>query len=817
MSIEIPYYLLKEWHGKVEKSDPEATTPDYISLVNELIPGHCAQIHHVSGQRISSNLAKKAGSVKAKYRNAKNSRERNQLDQKTLKVNIFEHELVSMEGIEDELMCTRQEIEEWKKMVVDLEGKKKQLVTDMNEALKEKDIYLKEKDEEISQLKEKNQELIQHIEKLEERLGEVGCTGKKLGDLGPRQRSRKLKELKSRAEVALWFVKSYGLELNCLKGVDTNQGNQYTIELDKEDSSIPNTDKEEDNKLEQVLYLLDKFCASDELYHELTMICDDLPKSYLIKQKRNQLNNICNIEPVPGQYPGAQISFTETLKSHVKELLQTDPSHDMTEPIKVKISGDGAKMSRSTNFMILSFCLLQTGEKVMSSKANRTIAIVNGPEKYETLKQSFSSAINEINTVLETGFIEVDGKEIKIEMFLGGDYKFLLMVMGLSSATSTHACLWCLIHKLDRWDTSKPIEHYQSVEMKRTLAHIKSMLPLKKFSVINQPLFNIELDHVILDELHLMMRVTDRLTENIISEVMERDSQADISKARGEKKGVYLDTLVNTIKGIGISFSIWEKKNADGKGSGSYDWTSLIGSDKKKLMELLPAQLEEKDILFPETKDTVIQLWSDFHDLYKTISDYNTNAEQYLDVSQRGKNFINLFCSLADKRIKYGKDRVTPYMHTLPYHVPLIIHRFSTMKQFTGQGVEKNNDDAKRIFFQKSNKWDAARDVLLLESRQLALQSNDREKRKYTKTKDDYWDEGIVETRKKRQRSQVVSTETSGGDPGPSSATNDGYEEDLTKLNVKQLREKIKSKNIQVKGLAKLKKWDLIKVIKNSH
>ena len=397
--------------------------------------------------------------------------------------------------------------------------------------------------------------------------------------------------------MALWFVKSYGLELNCLKGGDTNQGNQYTIELDKEDSSIPNTDKEEDNKLEQVLYLLDKFCASDELYHELTMICDDLPKSYLITQKRNQLNNICSIEPVPGQYPGAQISFTETLKSHVRELLQTDPSHDMTKTIKVKISGDGAKMSRSTNFMILSFCLLQTGEKVMSSKANRTIAIVNGPEKYETMKQSFSSAINEINTVLETGFIEVDGKEIKIEKL-----KFLLMVMGFSSATSTHACLRCLIHKLDRWDTSKPIEHCQSVEMKRTLAHIKSMLPLKKFSVINQSLFNIELDHVILDELHLMMRVTDRLTENLISEVMERDSQADISKGRGEKKGVYLDTLVNTIKAIGISFSNWEKKNADGKGSGSYDWTSLIGSDKKKLMDLLPAQLEEKDIFFPETK-----------------------------------------------------------------------------------------------------------------------------------------------------------------------------------------------------------------------
>lgn len=48
-------------------------------------------------------------------------------------------------------------------------------------------------------------------------------------------------------------------------------------------------------------------------------------------------------------------------------------------------------------------------------------------------------------------------------------------------------------------------------------------------------------------------------------------------------------------------------------------------------------------------------------------------------------------------------------MHTIPYHVPIIIKKCSTMKQFTGQGVEKNNDDAKKVFFQKSNKWDAAR------------------------------------------------------------------------------------------------------------
>ena len=79
-----------------------------------------------------------------------------------------------------------------------------------------------------------------------------------------------------------------------------------------------------------------------------------------------------------------------------------------------------------------------------------------------------------------------------------------------------------------------------------------------------------------------MMRVTDRLTKNLITDLMERDSNVDINKGRGEKKRFYIDFLVSTINKIDIPFSLWERKNADGKGSGAYEWTSLVGSDQKK-------------------------------------------------------------------------------------------------------------------------------------------------------------------------------------------------------------------------------------------
>ena len=67
------------------------------------------------------------------------------------------------------------------------------------------------------------------------------------------------------------------------------------------------------------------------------------------------------------------------------------------------------------------------------------------------------------------------------------------------------------------------------------------------------------------------------------------------------------------------------------------------------------------------------------------------------------------------------------------------------------QGVEKNNDDVKRILFQKSNKWDAAKNILFVESRQWDLMEHERKKGNYIKRNHEYWDVDINQNRKKRK------------------------------------------------------------------
>ena len=198
----------------------------------------------------------------------------------------------------------------------------------------------------------------------------------------------------------------------------------------------------------------------------------------------------------------------------------------------------------------------------MSPNHNCSIAIVNGPENYETLRSSFQTIFGEINNVISKGETTVDGKKVKLEFFLGGDMKFLLMVMGLSGATSTYACLWCKIHKDERWEMSQPKDFYCTVPMKRTLQEIKDMSKLKtnNFCCIHEPLLNIELDHVILDELHLLLRITDRLLDNVITECKEREMKENFTEPSRKKKANYTKQLVKIINQMGITFSIWNKK-----------------------------------------------------------------------------------------------------------------------------------------------------------------------------------------------------------------------------------------------------------------
>lgn len=137
-------------------------------------------------------------------------------------------------------------------------------------------------------------------------------------------------------------------------------------------------DKEKEN-VEKILVLLNKFCVGDFFYHEFTMVMDALPKSYLVKERRDQLNNVCHVTPTPGIVEGTQMSPNNLLTARIRDHFASHPD-GYDKILKVNISGDGARMTRNSSFILLSFSLLQAGDDIMAGKGNHTLEAVKGKE-----------------------------------------------------------------------------------------------------------------------------------------------------------------------------------------------------------------------------------------------------------------------------------------------------------------------------------------------------------------------------------------------------------------------------------------------------
>jgi len=79
-------------------------------------------------------------------------------------------------------------------------------------------------------------------------------------------------------------------------------------------------------------------------------------------------------------------------------------------------------------------------EIAMSEKGNYMLAIFKTKETYDNLKGSLSDMTTEMAHLNE---IQVENVKYKIEYFLGGDWKILACIGGLSGANQDYACIWC--------------------------------------------------------------------------------------------------------------------------------------------------------------------------------------------------------------------------------------------------------------------------------------------------------------------------------------------------------------------------------------
>jgi len=118
------------------------------------------------------------------------------------------------------------------------------------------------------------------------------------------------------------------------------------------------------------------------------------------------------------------------------------------------------------------------------------------------------------------------------------------------------------------------------------LKSIKQNAAKQALGCKNAPLLELELDHIVPDELHLLLRVMDMLIQALIDTAAAHDHYEAHSSGTGSSKaedGPMVQNLVKKIKDCGVHFYVWADKKKE-----QLQWPSIMGTAKKKLLSQLP-------------------------------------------------------------------------------------------------------------------------------------------------------------------------------------------------------------------------------------
>ena len=509
-------------------------------------------------------------------------------------------------------------------------------------------------------------------------------------DLSRQQQWTKKKQLHTNVTQALSFLENDGVCASSITLVHNKTSETEILNLESGVYKKPeNTSTISDNP-ELALFVKDRFGLSDSAYHELCMICEQLPRLCKLKQLSRQLNSQWDIKPCPNNN-GIQQSLASRLKERVKYLLK-EKRIFAGDVLRLKLSGDGTKICRKLNMINITFTLLNEGKLAMSPRGNHTIAIINGTENYEALKTAMSDVITEVK---ELKSVTVNELTFQIEYFICSDLKFLAMICGIGSATGTYSCVWCKCPSSERFDMTKEWSFSDKENGARTIddivaCHLKRS-KLEKFGCINPPLFqSINIDHIIPDILHLFLRITDVLFNLLILEIRRHDEIEKSTVSNVDLQSNYRDQFeffINDTCKIPFKFSI-------NKETKHLQWRDLMGPEKHILFNkiVLPD-------LFPKLANVQAtqELWDDFQQLYSVLQQECLSTQQAEKFNVDAKKWVCKFTTI------YQKKNVTPYMHIMAMHVPEFLLKYKTLVIFTQQGMEKLNDQTTIDFAKSTN------------------------------------------------------------------------------------------------------------------
>ena len=275
LTIHVGNECLKQWYAA--KAQIGCT---YIQIINAVLREE-KQLLRVKddAHRLEGRLRRSCSEVKSKLARKTGNKYRKYLAN-VYDIAVFADEIVAIEDLEIELRTEKYKKDKILKENENLKDRSEHLVEELQRVKgvkKEVDENLDTANKTTENLEKQNKQLHDYITKLGQNLNFKNDSGK-ITEVKERQQRRKLRELKTTVETALWFAETFGLELDAVSFI------------------------------------------GDAAYHELTMAPggEGLLRSYLVKQCKNDMNKLCHVSRTPGTAEGAQMDFNTELEKVIK-------------------------------------------------------------------------------------------------------------------------------------------------------------------------------------------------------------------------------------------------------------------------------------------------------------------------------------------------------------------------------------------------------------------------------------------------------------------------------------------------------------------
>ena len=523
----------------------------------------------------------------------------------------------------------------------------------------------------------------------------------------PQYRKKRIQQVANKVQAAVSFAKDEHFKATKVELTNQQTGDIVAIDASGKTVTVKQATSEgsqssSSNVVDQTLYVKERFNVSHEAYHEMARVIPEMPRLSKLLKKAATLNTKATIKPVPGTLQGVQQSLRNCLEKKLGNLQRVNPSFCSNREVWVKLSGDGTTVSRSVHLVVIAFIIIHNEIIANSPNDHCTIALVNCKESYECIAECVTDILTEIESL---NSLQVGEYTYNFTYFLGADMKFLAMALGIEAANSTYSCVWCKCPARDRHDITKEWSVTDGTNGgARTIAEIQECARIRKkkgtedlkCGCINRPIFPcIPITRVIPDILHLFLRISDVLTNLLISELRRMDGIDKVnSKANNTTRISQYEKFLN--EECKINFHFYTDKN-----SKEVKWRDLVGPEKLKLFSKLNLPQMYPDL---PNAQKIQKIWKDFLSIYNLLRSVNTGSQE---IKQEAKEWITLFLEV------YQTKHVTPYMHTLIYHIPEFISLHGSLAPFSQQGLERLNDTITKDYFRSTNHRDDALQSLL--------------------------------------------------------------------------------------------------------